>query len=543
MVNSCYAYYMYRARRLHARVDYNRLLEYVAPSLLAEAHLPEANFIRTVRREMGRVAKTLAAKRAAGHERLDSLHVDGSELDQHSTVTAGVTAGGERIVLDASRTTIGKTADLECKAIEGTFADLAEMLDDWDKEAEAAGVAGAERSAAIGDSSRFGLHQLGGGGAVHGDNCAQALLLAAKIKEKITAAVDAQIAEAGVELDDDELEKTRAVYLVTCHHHLRNILVARGARASVVRLKELLEDELARVPKEKRVVVDVDALVRGVWKEFGTAHKNYAKGQGYKNFMPWLVENHVGKMYLAPPRGDCGSRHDFSTEAAMYLYHDRNLHLEFLQSRMYGDDNILEDAVFIMLSCVEVVGEIRARAIVHDKIVAPLRFFAGCKGLAWGPLDMSAVYNVLEKFLTLLAEDGSMLIDADLDVFEAFDDQPAYTEWKAAIDKETVALVRRAAADGAAADSDDDASDDADGRSRCAPPRARRCLSAAVPRPTGVPETRHGAKGPGAAATTTLRGLSSRRRRRGRRRPRARCASRASGRMNFDSNCDVIKSV
>ena len=73
MVNSCYAYYMYRARRLHARVDYNRLLEYVAPSLLAEAHLPEANFIRTVRREMGRVAKTLAAKRAAGHRGLVAL--------------------------------------------------------------------------------------------------------------------------------------------------------------------------------------------------------------------------------------------------------------------------------------------------------------------------------------------------------------------------------------------------------------------------------------------------------------------------------------
>ena len=84
--------------------------------------------------------------------------------------------------------------------------------------------------------------------------------------------------------------------------------------------------------------------------------------------MPWLVANHVGEMYLLPPRGDCGSRHDFSTEAAMYLYHDRPFYLEFLQSRMYGDDNILEDAIFVMLSCVEIVGEIRARAIIHDKV-------------------------------------------------------------------------------------------------------------------------------------------------------------------------------
>ena len=165
----------------------------------------------------------------------------------------------------------------------------------------------------------------------------------------------------------------RQVYLVTCHHHLRNILVARGAKASTTRLKELLADELARVPKEKRIVADADALVRGVWKEFGTSHKNYAKGQGYKNFMPWLVANHVGEMYLLPPRGDCGSRHDFSTEAAMYLYHDRPFYLEFLQSRMYGDDNILEDAIFVMLSSVEIVGEIRARAIIHDKVSSRAR--------------------------------------------------------------------------------------------------------------------------------------------------------------------------
>ena len=90
------------------------------------------------------------------------------------------------------------------------------------------------------------------------------------------------------------------------------------------------------------LLLGADALVRGVWKEFGISYKNYAKGQGYKNYLPWLVANHAGEMYLLPPRGDCGSRHDFSTEAAMYLYHDRPFYLEFLQSRMYGDDNILE---------------------------------------------------------------------------------------------------------------------------------------------------------------------------------------------------------
>ena len=98
------------------------------------------------------------------------------------------------------------------------------MLDDWDKEAEAAGVAGAERSTAIADSSSFGLHQLGDGGAVHSDNCAQALLLTAKLKEKIIAAVDAKITAKiaeGIDISDEDKDKMKQVYLVTCHHHLR----------------------------------------------------------------------------------------------------------------------------------------------------------------------------------------------------------------------------------------------------------------------------------------------------------------------------------
>ena len=124
------------------------------------------------------------------------------------------------------------------------------------------------------------------------------------------------------------------------------------------------------------------------------------------------------------------------------LYHDRVLFLEFLEERRYGDDNILENAIYTMLSSVEIIGEIRARAMIHDKIIAPLRFFSGCKGLAWGPLDMSPVYNVLEKFLRLLAENGALLMDESLDVFSAFNDQEAYLQWKEALDEEKVTLIR-----------------------------------------------------------------------------------------------------
>ena len=55
---------------------------------------------------------------------------------------------------------------------------------------------------------------------------------------------------------------------------------------------------------------------------------------------------------------------------------------------------------------------------------------------------MSPVYNVLEKFLRLLAENGSLLMVESLDVFSAFNDQEAYLQWKEALDEEKVTLIR-----------------------------------------------------------------------------------------------------
>ena len=416
------------------------VLKYVAPSLLDGAHLPNVDFVRKVRREMGRTAKTLAASRLARATNVETAHVDGSSLDQHETVAVGVIADGKHITLDASRTAIGKTAELEAQSFEDTFIDLAQMLGDWHDESEAAGVDAATR-AAVGASSEVGLHRVR---KPVTDNCAQALKMASIICGKIVAAVEQHHRDNGTweGLSADEKKKELATFAITCHNHLRNILVKRGAKASTARLKDLLDDELGRIPKDERIVADADALVRSIWKEFCSTHKNYAKGQGYKNFTPWLRRERVGSLFLAPPRGDCGSRHDFSTSAAMLLYHDRTFFVDFLQTRLWGDKNILEDAVYVMLGCVEIVAEIRARAIIHDKLVEPLVFFCCSKALAWGPLNMSAVYNTLEKTLMLVVENPSMLIDSELDVFAAFDDQPAYAEWKKAKENETARLVR-----------------------------------------------------------------------------------------------------
>ena len=100
------------------------VLKYVALSLLAGAYLPNANFVRKVRREMGRTAKTLAASRLARVTSAETAHVGGSSLDQHETVAVSVIADGKHLILDASRTAIGKTPELEAQSFEDTFIDL-----------------------------------------------------------------------------------------------------------------------------------------------------------------------------------------------------------------------------------------------------------------------------------------------------------------------------------------------------------------------------------------------------------------------------------
>jgi hypothetical protein len=258
------------------------VLKYCRPSLLENAHLPEANFIRTVRREMSRIAKTLAASRASCEGTFASAHTDGTALDKQQTVTIGtVTRDGERIVLDAARTTVGQTAELEAGSFAESFADCAGMLDEWDKEAEAAGVSSEARAATIGDSRRVGLHQLGGGCAMETDSCNQALKLSGIVQANVKEAVKQQLRDEGKlgAMSAEQVDEACAVYGITCHHHLRNILVARGARASTARLREHLEAELKSIPPEKRVVADADALVRSIWKEFADSHRTYAKGQ------------------------------------------------------------------------------------------------------------------------------------------------------------------------------------------------------------------------------------------------------------------------
>jgi hypothetical protein len=52
---------------------------------------------------------------------------------------------------------------------------------------------------------------------------------------------------------------------------------------------------------------------------------------------------------LKPPRGDQGSRQDWSVDAAFIEYANRKYYVEFLdrETSQYDDGNILEDSIYV----------------------------------------------------------------------------------------------------------------------------------------------------------------------------------------------------
>ena len=64
----------------------------------------------------------------------------------------------------------------------------------------------------------------------------------------------------------------------------------------------------------------------------------------------------------------------------------------------------LRDNLFVMLTCLEIVGAMRGRAAFHDKITTRLRFFSASNQLdGWSALDMAQVCARRSQTLHLFA--------------------------------------------------------------------------------------------------------------------------------------------
>lgn len=130
-----------------------------------------------------------------------------------------------------------------------------------------------------------------------------------------------------------------------------------------------------------------------------------------------------------------GGRQDLDYDAAIPLYIMRRYMVEFLHSLVHGGDhsNILEDFLYITFRSTEYIAMTRANAIVDLVIARPMRWLSGnaYKLDNFSPLDMCTALGLVHDLLVRVVADGSVLLDADLDVFKPITEtQPLFAEWR-----------------------------------------------------------------------------------------------------------------
>ena len=159
--------------------------------------------------------------------------------------------------------------------------------------------------------------------------------------------------------------------------------------------------------------------------------RRYYKGKG-REFWVWLKRTHPKVFAIHFERAE-GGRQDLDYDAAVPLYIMRPYMIEFLHTLVFNADhsNILEDFLYVSFRSMQYIAMTRANAIIDLLISRPLRWLTGCayeledfspvtlltikdgKPMHASPLDL------VEQLFVKASTDGSVLIDATLNVFES----------------------------------------------------------------------------------------------------------------------------
>jgi hypothetical protein len=126
---------------------------------------------------------------------------------------------------------------------------------------------------------------------------------------------------------------------------------------------------------------------------------------------------------------------DLDYDAAIPLYIMRPYMVEFLHSLVHGGDhsNILEDFLYITFRSIEYIAMTRANAIMDLLIARPMRWLAGSAYRLdnFSPVDMCTALGLVHDLLVRASADGSVLLDADIDVFKPITEtQLLFAEWR-----------------------------------------------------------------------------------------------------------------
>ena len=429
--------------QLSRRVAPSAVASNIHDALSAYAHgtvefLPCEREIAKMRGELTIASEAIAAFRVALSKRIISFGWDESTkfgLGLLSSNTQIETQEGEivDVVMRGATLTAGGTAEAIAWSIDTKiFSHARRLLADWKAAHEAKFDVGSWAAAGGPEPESIGIHRLSEETLLMSDTCNGARACKRLVSE---AAMKAGIEKVGQEAWDALTQQQRdakcKVYVGQCHQHLRNIIINAMQIRATESLKETLEDSLSEFSSFDRMSVDVNDLIRSVYKELHGGGA-YAKGKG-REFMAWLKKNYPTAQFMPFERA-AGSRQDLAFDGAVPIFVNRKIIIEFVRGMMVpGADNRLERFILRVLGCNEMTAALRVNTLWKYIFSAPVRFLSGRSRRLknWSIDSSSRLMDLIEKAMVEVAADGRRLLDPTFDPFaEIATEQPLFCKWR-----------------------------------------------------------------------------------------------------------------
>ena len=382
---------------------------YLLP-FLVDIQVPDVRFCQNMRGELRIYTETLAAYQLAGKINWRQLFTDGTSRRQTHLLTVIIGIDGPdgelvTIILRGAMIGTGETSEQQVddileKAIKRGGAKLKRLREIFEEL-----FPGEPHD--IPDPGEMNIAKFKDG-MISSDNCNSAL----KVKRLLVAAVQEAIkhnytAEEWEAFNAEEKEAKLRVLEGDCYNHLRNVWFGRMSNGITEKLKDKLKDELETIDFRLRVGTGMDGVLRALDKEFSLC-ANYPKGHG-DMFKEWMARCHP-RALLYHVVSTSGGRQDMVCEGSGALYMNRTYWVEFIDERLRvpGAANILQECLFIELTCIDMIASARVHSILHLSVVMPHRWLAGnSHTLAkydWSERSMGITVDLLELAMVRVVE-------------------------------------------------------------------------------------------------------------------------------------------
>ena len=402
-----------------------------------DALLPCEKEIRKMRGELTVASEAIAAFRVALSKRIRSFGWDESTkfgLGLLSSNTQIETQGGEvvDVVMRGATLTAGGTAEAIAWSIDRKiFSHARQLLLGWKAEHEKQFGIGSWATAGGPEPEAIGIHRLSEQTLLMSDTCNGARACKRLVAEMAMKSGKEKMGdEAWDALTEAQRDAKCKVYIGQCQQHLRNIIINAMQQRATESLKETLAASLDDFSRFDRMSVDVNDLIRAVYKELHGGGA-YAKGKG-REFTAWVKKHFPSAPFMPFERAD-GSRQDIAFDGAAPIFFNRKIILEFLRGMMVpGADNQLEKFLLRVLGCNEMTAMLRVNTLWMYIFSQPMRYLCGKsrKLKEWSIDTSSRVLDMVEAAMVEVAADGRKLFDPNFDPFAAIAvEQLLFREW------------------------------------------------------------------------------------------------------------------